>query len=514
MNKSENKFVKFFQPIDLTQGSVFKTLIKFALPIFISLFLVEIYGVIDSTMYGHLLKTTQIQGISNANASMYIFINLASGFTLGLSVVSSHAIGAGKIDKTRRSMVVQIILCAIFSVIVTAIFLPLIGPMLNFTGAGNSAISVIRDEVVNNATLYLIIVTSCFIVECFYYLFLNFLRSIGERIFPLAYVAGMLVLAISINLLFVKGFNMGVIGVALSKFVAEAIMVIIATIFIMIKHKELRVKRDDFRISFKFIRTHLKLSLPLAFNYAIIGVGLIFVQKTMNGFGQYAIIAYNYSSKYNDFFLTTFNAIGATIVAFAGQNYGHGDYDRVKQGFKYALEIGIVLAFAWMIVGIFTSQDALYLNIFLSQDNLSRLSKDKDFTYYAYTYSFISFALYPLLATTVVSRNFLEGIKRPIFPFFSGIGETGVRIFAALALPVLINGQNPISRESFIGLSAGQPGAWLASSLIMVIPIIILFTSGMLKEELSLIQAKNNKRLEEAAQLESKEAEPVETTNE
>ena len=85
-----------------------------------------------------------------------------------------------------------------------------------------------------------------------------------------------------------------------------------------------------------------------------------------------------------------------------------------------------------------------------------------------------------------VSRGSLQGIKKPLFPFISGIGELLARVGVSLLIPYLIdqNYKNTLSDSSYIGLSFSNASAWLMSVLIMGIAVyIMIFKNEKFKEQ-------------------------------
>lgn len=473
-----NWFKKILDPIDLTKGNILRCLLVFGLPVFISLFLSQGYGFIESFLYGHSLNVNEILGISNANASLYFATNLVSGLSVGLSVISGNAIGEGNLEKTRKSFVTQLIITISFTFFASLVFLPTIKPLLHFTGVNAETSKEVYDE----AIVYIIAIYAGMIFESLYYFLLNYLRSIGEKMFPLIYVVLMIVFATSFNLLFVKGFGLGVIGVATSKYLAEFLAFIIGCIFLFIKRKELRISKNDFSFNLRFIWEHIKLSIPLGINFAIIGFGLIFVQKAVNNYGGNAIAAYNYSTKYVDIMMAAFNSLGATVLAFTAQNYGAKEYKRIKKGLLYSIYIALCMSLIMIAVGIPTSINGNFLHLFLSEKMFEEMYSEI-FIYYASTYTLCAFALSPILGILFVGRNFWEAIHKPLLPFLSGIGETVERIIGSYYYAKIFDYNNPLSKKGFLGFSFAQPGAWIISCLVFYIPMIYYFKSDRLFKE-------------------------------
>lgn len=159
------------------------------------------------------------------------------------------------------------------------------------------------------------------------------------------------ILNIVLDILFIGPFNWGVVGAAVATVLAQAISAIGCFIYIFVKLKEYRFHREDFRIPKGFIKKHLVLGLPLAFQFSILAIGLIVMQATTIKFdilpdgtlANESQLGYGAACKLNNFLMTPFNALGTAMLSYCGQNLGANDYKRLRSGIKQSVLIMLVL---------------------------------------------------------------------------------------------------------------------------------------------------------------------------
>ena len=127
----KDKIKSFFSPIDLTQGSIAKVIIKFTLPIIISYLLQQLYILSDAAICGQTLSADEVAGVNDTSPLIFIFMQFAFGCTAGFCVVMSNKIGSHDEAGMRKSFATQLILCSIITVVLTVASIFCIKPMLD-----------------------------------------------------------------------------------------------------------------------------------------------------------------------------------------------------------------------------------------------------------------------------------------------------------------------------------------------------------------------------------------------
>ncbi len=469
-----------FKPVDLTKGKIWKVITIFAIPILLSYLLQQIYTISDAAICGQFLNANEVAGVNNTSNITFIVLQFAFGCTAGFSVVTANKIGQNDISGARKSLLVQIILGFIISIILTIIAIIAINPLLNFIGVKKEA----NVEIYNAAYTYTFIIFIGSIAQVFYNLACSFLRSLGDSITPLLFLLFSTILNIILDIIFIASFNWGVSGAAFATVIAQFLSAIGCFVYIFVRLKEYRFKKEDFKFNFQFIYKHLILGVPLALQFSILAFGLIIMQGTTIKFdilpdgtlANESQLGYGAACKLNNFLMTPFNALGTAMLSYCGQNYGSKDHLRIRKGIKSAFVIMLVLYVVFAGTGLLLTINGLYLRIFLSSDKINDLTIK-----YGNLYLRTILPFYPILGILFVLRNSLQGIEKPLFPFLAGVGELIARTLVCLFIPALVNG-GEITRQAsdlaYIATSSADVCSWICANIPLLTGLFIYLSTS------------------------------------
>ena len=478
-----------FSNVDLTKGKIWQVISIFAIPILLSYLLQQIYTISDAAICGQFLNANQVAGVNNTSNITFIVLQFAFGCTAGFSVVSASKIGHNDIEGARKSLLIQMILSAIISIILTILAILAIDFLLAFIGVTKQA----NEEIYDSAYTYTLIIFIGTFAQVFYNLACSFLRSLGNSIIPLLFLLVSTILNIVLDILFISPLKMGVAGAAIATVLAQFISAIACFIYIFVRLKEYRFKKEDFKFPKGFIKKHLILGLPLAFQFSILAIGLIVMQATTIKFdimpdGTLAAesqLGYGAACKLNNFLMTPFNALGTAMLSYCGQNVGSGNYKRLRQGIKQSFIIMLILYVLFAGIGLLLTINGAYLYIFLSEDKINDLTIK-----YGNLYLRTVLPFYPILGMLFILRNSLQGVEKPLFPFLAGVGELLARTLVCLFIPELVNGA-PITRQasdlSYIMTSAADVFSWTFACIPLVTGYILFLRWSRNDENLSLL---------------------------
>ena len=211
------------------------------------------------------------------------------------------------------------------------------------------------------------------------------------------------------------------------------------------------------------------MGLPLGLQWSILFIGSFIQSSVVNKFGIISIngVLTSTASKaqtvytnIESYLTMPLSTLSSAILSFVAQNYGAKNYRRIKSGIKESLIMIVIIYLIILIIGLGIINISPY--IFLRENEVNDLVK-----FYSSNYLLCIIPSLILQGILSLSRSFLQGIKKPLIPFLSGIGELIARAFICLFIPNLINPTNPLSNESYIGLCFSTPLAWLVSVIIM-----------------------------------------------
>ena len=473
-----------FQPIDLTQGSCWKTILRFAFPVILSYLLQQVYSISDAAIVGQTLSSQEVAGVNDTTSLIFIFLQFAFGVSAGFCVITSCNVGSHNQPGVRRSLATQIVLSAALTVILTCLALVLLNPMLAW-------INVTPDsgEVYRAAHTYCAIIFAGIGAQLFYNFICSFLRSMGDSVTPLLFLLFSTILNVGLDLLFIITFHWGVAGAAIATVLAQLISTIACFFYAFLKYPDLRLHREDFAITRQDLSQHIIQGVPLGLQFSVLAIGVIVMQSVVvkfdmqdglmvssaaqNGFGA--------ANKLNTLTMTPINALGTALTSFAAQNLGAGQHERIRKGSLQALVIMLVIAGLSVGVGLLLMMGGTYLHIFLSADKVTA-----ETIRYGDTFLRVDFAMYIFLGGIFVMRNCDQGIGRAAFVLGAGAAELIARIAVCMLLPAAIAGGEVSAAArplAFYALCAADPAAWIAADIVLIIP----FLRNILRQDYSYL---------------------------
>ena len=508
---SKYSFKNLFKSIDLTKGTPWKVILVFWVPIVLSYLFQQSYTLIDELICGHYLADSYVTGIDDTNSLVFLILQFAFGCTAGFSVISGGKKGENDIDGLRKSFVTQTFLALIVSIILTIIAVLLVPFLLNALSLNETN----NYETYHAAKIFITTIYAGLFTQIFYNLICSFLRSIGDSLTPFLFLAGSTFLSIGLDFLFIaampqylpdfglKGAN-GVFGAALSVDISQFLAAFACYIYAIKKYPYLKPKKEDFKFSWNFCYEHLKLGLPMAFQFSILAIGLIVLQNNVVSFDNFSknyYLTYNKpfhyfgvdfspiydstsqlsfnlaqtsfgpSSKFEVFLEVTLDALGASMLSFCSQNRGARNYKRIKIGIKQSFIISSIICTIIALIELLASINGGVLYLFLHKDYVTDAVK----VYTNMWFYCIAPATY-ILGILFIVRSSIQGLGKSFFPLCSGILELVARVLVCLFLPAIINPNfilnSPHYGWAYLSVCLAHPFAWI---LAIIPPSIALY---------------------------------------
>ncbi len=241
---------------NLTTGSVFQTIVYFALPYLLSYFLQTLYGMADLFIIGQFGGVDGITAVSNGGQVMHMLTVIIVGMAMGTTVMIGQAIGAGKKEKVSKVIGNTVTMFMIASVLLMGLALAMTDFIVKWTG--------IPEEAVIGTTQYLRI---CFIGIPFitaYNIISAIFRGLGDSRSPMIFIGIACAANIGLDYLFMGAMNMGPAGAALGTTLAQTLSVIVSLIAIRKRKTGIELRREHFRIDASVLGGLLKIGIPVA----------------------------------------------------------------------------------------------------------------------------------------------------------------------------------------------------------------------------------------------------------
>lgn len=431
----------------MTSGSPAKLIFIFAMPLIAGNIFQQMYILIDTLIVGRTLGVNALAAVGSTGSLMFFMIGFVIGLTTGFSIITGQRFGAGDHEGVRKSVAACAVLSLASTLLITLIGVVTVRPVLE--------IMQTPPEIIDDAYRFIIIIWSGIAATMLINMLSNLIRALGDSRTPLFFIIFACLLNIGLEFLFILKFSMGVSGAALATVIAQAVSGFLCLLYISRYLPILKLTRQDWNLSWDILWQHIRVGLPMGFQASIIAVGAIILQVALNQLGPNAIAAFAAAQKIDMVAGMPMMSFGMAMATYTAQNYGAGDFDRIRRGVNqcmlmsvaFSIFIGMVniMGGAWM-VGFFVGEDA------------------PEVVSLAQVYLNVNGVTYWILSLLFIYRYTLQGLGQSLIPTIAGIMELMMRAFAAVVMAQYFG---------FWGVCTANPLAWIGSCLPLAIAYFI-----------------------------------------
>lgn len=430
---------------DLTKGAPLKLMLLFSIPLLIGNIFQQFYNIADIIIVGRTLGMTALASVGAVSPLFFLIMFIIVGMTNGFAVITGQRFGAKDYEGVKRSVTMSTILSTVFTITFTIICAAAMHHILFLMN--------VPQEIYKDAYYYIQIVVIGLIVANFYNLLASIIRALGDSMTPLYCLIIASVLNIFLALLFILEFHMGVPGSAFALVLSQAFSALLCVWYVKKHFPILHLKKKDWIIDWKkefnFALAHLKVGIPTALQFGILGLSLLIIQSVCNTFGPDVIAAFTAALRIEQMATLPMISFGVALAAYVAQNFGAGNFSRIRFGVKKASLINVILSIVMAFIMHFWGGHLV--RIFVGYQN-------EDIVKIAHDYLFRSSLFYFFLAQIFIYRNALQGLGRAVIPMLAAVGELLMRSFAAIYLAAKIG---------YFGVFYAGPIAWVAASIVL-----------------------------------------------
>ena len=324
---------------DITEGVIWKQILRFFFPILLGTFFQQLYNTADAMIVG---KFVGKQALAAVGGSTGTLINLIVGFFVGLAsgatVIISQFYGArnGKeVNRTVHTALALSITGGVVLMIVGYIYSPTMLRWMNIT-----------DDVIDLATTYIRIYFIGMVPSLIYNIGSGILRAIGDSKRPLYFLIVACMVNIVLDLLFVIGLEMGVAGAGLATILSQAVSAALVIIVLMRSPDSYRLHPKKIRFHGDLMKKVVRIGLPAGLQSTMYSISVVIIQSYINTFGTDVMAGNAAWGRLDGLHWMVVGAFGISITTFVGQNFGAQKYDRMKKGVYqcWAMALGAVAA--------------------------------------------------------------------------------------------------------------------------------------------------------------------------
>ena len=280
---------------DLTEGTPWKIIMRFSIPLFFTFLLQQFYNMVDTIVVGQFLGKDALAGVGSTGAINFMIIGFCMGLANGFVIPVAQRYGAKDYKDMRRFVANSIWLTVFFAAIMS--------------------------------------ITVC--ILC---------RSV----------------LIAMKIYFDKE----------AAKLAQAFSVVLSLWCIKTKFPILKMEPGEWKLHGKHIGILCKMGIPMGLQYSITAIGSVVLQTGINTLGSAAVASVSAASKLSMFLACPFDAIGSAMATYTGQNVGAGKIERIGQGLKASVLIGITYSILIFLVMLFSAKYWMLLFINASETEI------------------------------------------------------------------------------------------------------------------------------------------------
>lgn len=435
--------------MDMTTGSLFPKILSFAFPLMITGLLQIVYNAADVMVVGRFAGSVSLAAVGATSTLVNLMLNLFLGLSMGSGVVVAKHIGAADNAAVHRSVHTAMLLSLVSGILI-GLFGFIISPIA-LKAMGTPA------EVLKLSSLYLKIFFLGTPANMIFNYGASILRATGDSKRPLYILTSTGILNVVLNIFFVVKCHMDVAGVALATIIAQYVSAVCVLYILLninsvihLSPKKLAIYKDE-------LKDILRIGIPAGLQGSLFSLSNVIIQSSINSFGAAAIAGNTASGNVDSIIFTCCNSVSQTATTFTSQNFGAGQYRRIRK--IYFNCIGTSAATA-VIFGI-----ALW---FFGPQILTVFSTDAEVIELGMIRLRLFAVTYIINSALDVTTGQMRGLGKSVIPMIvTMVGVCGLRILWVFTV-------FPQHRSLFM-LYFSYPVSWLITGSVLVVMYTITF---------------------------------------
>ena len=319
--------------VDMLHGPLLSKILIFSLPLAASMMLQQLFNSADVAVVGRFDSPQAMAAVGSNGAAINLMVNLFVGLSIGANVVVARCIGRNETNKIHDAVHTSIMLALISGIILLIWGIIAAKPLLTLMNT--------PDDIIDLAVVYF----RLYFLGTPFIMLYNFgsavLRSKGDSKRPLWSLGIGGVINVILNLIFVIGFKLSVVGVALATVISNVVSSFMIMRYLMTEDEPFRFKFTELVMKKEYFTQILKVGLPAGIQSSLFAISNVTIQTAINSLGSYASAG---SAAALNFDFLTYYVVAAftqSAVTFTSQNFGAGEYDRCRKVFAHTMGAGL-----------------------------------------------------------------------------------------------------------------------------------------------------------------------------
>ncbi len=333
--------------MDLCEGSIFKKLLLFSLPLMASSVLQLFFNAADVVIVGQFAGDNSLAAVGSTGSIINLLTNVFIGLSVGSNVLVARYFAAKQEQDLRKTIHTSITISIIGGLLLAIIGVILAKQVLIWMQS--------PADVIELSTLYLRIYFLGMPATMMYNFGAAILRGVGDTKRPLYYLTFSGIVNVVLNLFFVIVFHMDVAGVALATIISQYISAILVLRCLAKEQGAIRLEKQYLRVDKRILIRIIQIGLPAGVQGSLFSLSNVIIQSSINSFGAIVVAGNSSAANIEGFVYVAMNAFTQATVAFVSQNLGAGKYKRIQKIVittqLCVLTIGVVLGNSVYLLG-------------------------------------------------------------------------------------------------------------------------------------------------------------------
>ena len=427
--------------MDMTEGTIWKQLVLFALPLLAGNVFQQLYNTVDSIVVGNFVGADALGAVTSVAPAINTLVGLFMGMSSGASVVISQFFGARNNTQLRKSVHTSIVTTTLLAFVFMLVGYYMTPPMLHFMKT--------PDSITPLATTYLRIYFLGILGLMIYNMGSAILRAVGDSRRPLYFLILTSIMNVVLDLLFVIVFHLGVAGVAYATIISQFVSAILIMIVLFRSQECYSLRWNEMKIDQSMLGRIVYIGLPAGLQMAITSFSNVFVQSYINNFGAASTSGWGAYGRIDSFVILPMQSLALAATTFVGQNAGAGRVERIRTGIRTTLTLAIACTLVVCIP-----------EFIIAPHVISLFSRDPQVMYYGALFIRLNCLFDVLCCMNQVHAGALRGMGDAKVPMFIMLGSFVV--FRQIYLFIMSH-----LTGSIYPIALGYPAGWLVCSILM-----------------------------------------------
>lgn len=269
------------EKMSMTEGTVWKNLVRFAIPLLLGNLFQQLYNAVDSLVVGNFCGNEALAAVSSSGSMQHLLIGFFQGVFIGASVIISRCFGAKDKEGMDEAIHTTVVFAFVMGVILTILGVLFTPTILEWMGT--------PENVMPNSVTYFRIYCMGLLGMVLYNTTNGIFNALGDSKHPLYYLIISSVTNAVLDVIFVGAFNMGVAGAALATTIGQFLSAILGLIHLMSGRFVVQIKISKLHVNLKILKQVFLLGLPSGVQNSVNAIANLVVQSNINAFGDLAM---------------------------------------------------------------------------------------------------------------------------------------------------------------------------------------------------------------------------------